>query len=139
MVLIGDAAGWNDPIIGQGLSITYRDVRIVSEILRGTDDWSRVDFAPYAEERRERMRRLRFSAQIQSTTFNEFGDAARERRKRVAERQAANPMLLLAVLATMIGPDSRARGGVRRERARAVVRVARFTAEAQRTQRSGVG
>ena len=27
-VLIGDAAGWNDPIIGQGLSITYRDVRI---------------------------------------------------------------------------------------------------------------
>jgi hypothetical protein len=52
------------------------------------------------------MRRLRFSAQIQSTTFNEFGDAARERRKRDAARQAANPMLLLAVLATMTGPDS---------------------------------
>lgn len=32
-VLIGDAAGWNDPIIGQGLSIAMRDARMVSEIL----------------------------------------------------------------------------------------------------------
>ena len=29
VVLIGDAAGWNDPIIGQGLSIALRDVRMV--------------------------------------------------------------------------------------------------------------
>jgi 2-polyprenyl-6-methoxyphenol hydroxylase-like FAD-dependent oxidoreductase len=106
MLLIGDAAGWNDPIIGQGLSITYRDVRIVSEILRETDDWSKADFAPYAEERRERMRRLRFAAAIQATTFNEFGADARARRKRVAERQAANPVLTLAVLASMVGPES---------------------------------
>jgi 2-polyprenyl-6-methoxyphenol hydroxylase-like FAD-dependent oxidoreductase len=106
VVLIGDAAGWNDPIIGQGLSITYRDVRIVSEILRETSDWSRADFAPYAEERAERMRRLRFGAQITSTLMNEFGDAARERRRKVAERQAANPLLLMPQLAAMVGPDT---------------------------------
>jgi 2-polyprenyl-6-methoxyphenol hydroxylase-like FAD-dependent oxidoreductase len=32
VVLIGDAAGHNDPIIGQGLSITYRDVRTVRDV-----------------------------------------------------------------------------------------------------------
>jgi len=33
VVLVGDAAGHNDPITGQGLSIAARDVRIVSDIL----------------------------------------------------------------------------------------------------------
>ena len=33
VVLVGDAAGHNDPIIGQGLSIALRDVRFVSEII----------------------------------------------------------------------------------------------------------
>lgn len=106
MVLIGDAAGWNDPIIGQGLSITYRDVRIVSEIMRSGSDWSPAAFAPYAEERAERMRRLRFSAQLTSTLLNEFGAAARERRLRAAARQAANPLLALPFLAAMVGPEA---------------------------------
>jgi 2-polyprenyl-6-methoxyphenol hydroxylase-like FAD-dependent oxidoreductase len=106
MVLIGDAAGWNDPIIGQGLSITYRDVRIVSEIMRMGDDWSPSAFAPYAAERAERMRRLRFSAQLASTMFNEFGDAARARRGRAMERQASNQMLALPFLAAMVGPEA---------------------------------
>jgi 2-polyprenyl-6-methoxyphenol hydroxylase-like FAD-dependent oxidoreductase len=105
-VLIGDAAGWNDPIIGQGLSITYRDVRIVSETLRETKDWAVADFAPYADERRERMRRLRFAAAVQSTTLNEFGDEARARRVRVFERQAANPVLQLALLGSLVGPEA---------------------------------
>ena len=33
IVLIGDAAGHNDPVTGQGLSIAARDVRMVSDIL----------------------------------------------------------------------------------------------------------
>ena len=106
VVLIGDAAGWNDPIIGQGLSITYRDVRIVSELMLGSDDWSPALFAPYAEERAERMRRLRFSARVQSIRENEFGPEARERRRISGERMAADPMLMLPALATMVGPDS---------------------------------
>ncbi len=48
-MLIGDAAGWNDPIIGQGLSIALRDARIIAEILRAAADWSLDAFAPYAE------------------------------------------------------------------------------------------
>jgi 2-polyprenyl-6-methoxyphenol hydroxylase-like FAD-dependent oxidoreductase len=105
-VLIGDAAGWNDPIIGQGLSITYRDVRIVSDILKASDDWSPQALAPYGEERAERMRRLRFAASLQSALDAEFGEAARERRRRYFERSAADPMVGAHAFAVMAGPES---------------------------------
>ena len=35
-----DAAGHSDPQLGQGLSIAMRDVRILSELLLSSDDWS---------------------------------------------------------------------------------------------------
>jgi 2-polyprenyl-6-methoxyphenol hydroxylase-like FAD-dependent oxidoreductase len=105
VVLIGDAAGWNDPIIGLGLSITYRDVRIVSDILKASDDWSTSAFAPYAEERRERMRRLRFVAALTATLDMEFDAQARARRKSFQERSAADMSLGLHAAAVMAGPD----------------------------------
>ena len=106
IVLIGDAAGWNDPIIGLGLSITYRDVRLVSEILKSTDRWTPESLAPNGEERRERMRRLRFAAGLTSALDMEFDDAARERRRRHYERVAADPSLGLHGLAVMAGPEA---------------------------------
>jgi 2-polyprenyl-6-methoxyphenol hydroxylase-like FAD-dependent oxidoreductase len=106
VVLVGDAAGWNDPIVGLGLSITYRDVRIVSDLLLGADDWTAPDlFAPYAEERAERMRRLRFAASLQSSLDMEFGEAARERRRDHFARAAADPSLRLHAFAVMAGPE----------------------------------
>ena len=105
VVLIGDAAGHNDPIIGQGLSITYRDVRMVSDVLLAGDDWSPAAFAAYGEERKERMRRLRFAAALQSMVENEFGPEAEERRQRAYKNRAADPTLMLPALATMMGPD----------------------------------
>jgi 2-polyprenyl-6-methoxyphenol hydroxylase-like FAD-dependent oxidoreductase len=51
VVLVGDAAGRNDPIIGQGQSITHRDVRIVSELLRSDSTWSDGLLEPNAPER----------------------------------------------------------------------------------------
>ena len=104
VVLVGDAAGWNDPIIGLGLSITYRDVRLVSDILLATPDWSTVDFGPYAEERRERMRRLRFAAELQAGLDMEFDAAARARRRRY--HAAEDPMLKAHSLAVMAGPEA---------------------------------
>jgi 2-polyprenyl-6-methoxyphenol hydroxylase-like FAD-dependent oxidoreductase len=101
VVLVGDAAGWNDPIIGLGLSITYRDVRIVSDILTASDDWSPAAFAPYAEERAERMRRLRIAGHLQSAIDMEFGEAAQARR----HRYHADPSLKLHGLAVMAGPE----------------------------------
>ena len=105
-VLIGDAAGSNDPIIGQGLSITLRDVRLVRDILLAEREWTPQIFEPYAQERAERMRRLRFSASIVSTLNNEFGPVAHERRRRARERQLQDPMLLLPAFAALLGPDN---------------------------------
>lgn len=106
VVLVGDSAGWNDPILGLGLSITYRDVRIVSDILKAGEDWSPAAFAPYAEERAERMRRLRFSAQLQSALDMEFTPEASARRRSFHDRAALDPMLKMHSLAVMAGPES---------------------------------
>jgi 2-polyprenyl-6-methoxyphenol hydroxylase-like FAD-dependent oxidoreductase len=105
-VLVGDAAGWNDPIIGQGLSITYRDVRIVSDLLKGSDDWSVGLLAPYAEERAERMRRLRFAASITSIIDAEFGETARQRRAHHFAAAASDPSLRGHAIAVMAGPEN---------------------------------
>lgn len=105
-VLVGDAAGWNDPIIGLGLSITYRDVRLVSDILKSSDDWSPAAFAPYAEERRERMRRLRFAASLTSSLDAEFGPEARARRHSFDERKQTDPTLGIHGFAIMAGPEN---------------------------------
>jgi len=105
-VLIGDAAGWNDPINGLGLSITYRDVRMVSDILKETAAGQAPNFAPYAEERAERMRRLRFAGQLQASLDMEFGEVARERRRQYHERKAADPTLGMHGVAIMAGPEA---------------------------------
>ena len=105
IVLVGDAAGWNDPIVGLGLSITYRDVRLVTDILKASADWSEPAFAPYAEERTERMRRLRFAAMLQAGLDMEFGGDARERRRRYHEAAAADPTLGMHGFAVMGGPE----------------------------------
>ncbi|MEQ8268419.1 MAG: FAD-dependent monooxygenase [Parvibaculum sp.] len=105
-VLVGDAAGWNDPINGLGLSITYRDVRIVSDLLKENRDWSPALFAPYAEERFERLRRLRFAGQLQATLDAEFGEEARERRRSYDERKASDPALAAHAFAIMAGPET---------------------------------
>jgi len=106
VVLVGDAAGWNDPIVGLGLSITYRDVRIVSELLKGDDDWAALSFASYAEERAERMRRLRFAAHLQASIDMEFGEAAKARRRRLFEQGARDPSLRAHGFAVMAGPEA---------------------------------
>ena len=105
-VLVGDAAGWNDPILGLGLSITYRDVRLVSDILKETLAGAAPDFRPYAEERAERMRRLRIAAELQATLDMEFDDAARARRRRYYEESAADPTLGMHGVATLAGPEA---------------------------------
>jgi 2-polyprenyl-6-methoxyphenol hydroxylase-like FAD-dependent oxidoreductase len=106
VVLVGDAAGYNDPISGQGLSITLRDVRIVRDLLGSSARLGTSALAPYAEERRERMRRLRFAAAMNSRLTVEFGDAARALRAEVHARQAKEPDLAMAVLSALAGPEA---------------------------------
>jgi 2-polyprenyl-6-methoxyphenol hydroxylase-like FAD-dependent oxidoreductase len=104
-VLIGDAAGWNDPIIGQGLSIALRDVRAVSDILRSSTDWSNSAFRGYGEERKERMRRLRLAAEIRTDLYTTFTPEGANRRRRWCEVWQTDEVLGGPELACYIGPE----------------------------------
>jgi 2-polyprenyl-6-methoxyphenol hydroxylase-like FAD-dependent oxidoreductase len=104
IVLIGDAAGHNDPSGGQGISIALKDARLVYEALNTTKAWTPETFAPYASQRREQMRRLRFSARLLSTYRMEFTDQARQRRRMGRKRMVADPELTLPFLALQKGP-----------------------------------
>jgi 2-polyprenyl-6-methoxyphenol hydroxylase-like FAD-dependent oxidoreductase len=103
VVLIGDAAGHNDPIIGQGLSIALRDVRLVSEILL-TGKRDQASFRPYVEERFERMRRLRVTARFAVLLRAQYGEDARLRRQRAGRRMRVDKMLSPGP-AALIGPE----------------------------------
>lgn len=106
VVLVGDSAGHNDPLIGQGLSITHRDVRLVRDALLGGNDWSASVFNEYADDRRERMRRLRLGAWAQAKVEAEFGDDAREFRRSYFEQVRTNPELGAGVNAALGGPEA---------------------------------
>jgi menaquinone-9 beta-reductase len=104
VVLIGDAAGHNDPTIGQGLSIAFRDVNMVVAALSGSTDWDGGTFAAFAAERRERMRRLRIAARLVSKVRCEFDEDASRRRVEVAHRIARNPRVGLPLQVNLKGP-----------------------------------
>jgi 2-polyprenyl-6-methoxyphenol hydroxylase-like FAD-dependent oxidoreductase len=106
VVLVGDSAGHNDPLIGQGLSITLRDVRMVRDTLLEGEDWSPSAFADYANDRRERMRRLRLAAGMQAKIEAEFGEGPREFRKQFFEALAIDPNLGAGITAALGGPDA---------------------------------
>ena len=106
VVAIGDAAGHNDPTIGQGLSIAHRDVRVVSDLLKATGDWSPAALAPYAAERKERMRRLRLAARFAAVRDCEFDDHARARRGALHAKMMTDPMVTGLALAPIIGPEN---------------------------------
>jgi 2-polyprenyl-6-methoxyphenol hydroxylase-like FAD-dependent oxidoreductase len=105
-VLVGDAAGWNDPIIGQGLSIALRDVRVVTDLLRSERDWSDPLFAPYAAERQERMRRLRLSAAVVTELSATFTAAGADRRRAYDAVFRDDPVLGGPRLVVQAGPDA---------------------------------
>ena len=106
VALVGDAAGFSDPHLGQGLSIALRDVRLLAELLTDGDDWSPRALSPYVEERSERMRRLRWVNELATTLRGEFGEAARERRARATSRMREHPELALFRRATTAGPET---------------------------------
>ncbi len=105
-ILVGDAAGWTDPLAGCGLSSAYRDARVASEILLASDDWSPGALAPYAGERNERLRRLRFITDLGSTLNCVFDDAGRARRGQFLQRLPSEPALLAHVIANLAGPEA---------------------------------
>ena len=54
VVLVGDAAGYENPLLGQGLSMALRDVLDVSTALIRGPEWTPESFAAYAADRSRR-------------------------------------------------------------------------------------
>lgn len=104
-VLVGDAAGWTDPVVGQGLSIALRDARSVWEALRSSQNWTPEVLAGYVAEREERMRRLRISGNVRATINMTFTPEGARRRLAYASAWPKDPVLAGSRLATFRGPD----------------------------------
>ena len=106
VVLIGDAAGYNDPLIGQGLSLALRDVRDVSEILLRASEWTPVSLASYGERRRWRTARVRFTAGVVAGLTASFDPESRARRHRFLRHLADADFPGRALFAALaLGPE----------------------------------
>jgi hypothetical protein len=83
-----------------------RDVRILTEILLAGSDWSPAVFMPYAQERTERIRRLRLSAQLTTDLRATFTPEAAKRLQRVFAMFAENPSFFDSLVIQLTGPES---------------------------------
>jgi len=104
VVLMGDAAGYNSPIIGQGLSIALRDARIVRDTIR-SGDLSPAGFAAYGAERTERMRRLRSAATFMASVATDDCDTSKARRAAFFDLQQHEPLMMGLLGAMYAGPE----------------------------------
>lgn len=106
VVLIGDAAGHNDPSVGCGLSIAMRDARIVRDlVLAGAR--SSGDFCSYGSERFERMRRLRLIGDVISAGSVETSINRTARRKHLADAMATQEGTIFPLVIGMFtGPET---------------------------------
>jgi 2-polyprenyl-6-methoxyphenol hydroxylase-like FAD-dependent oxidoreductase len=104
-VLIGDAAGWSDPFIGQGLSVALRDARIVSEVLLAEGRWTPGAFSAYGQERAERMRRLRIVVDVMTDLRCDFTPRGRRRREALSAAMLSDPLTQGLIGAQLVGPD----------------------------------
>jgi 2-polyprenyl-6-methoxyphenol hydroxylase-like FAD-dependent oxidoreductase len=90
VVLIGDAAGANDPSVGQGLSIVFRDVRELLDALLEQRDWS-IALRDYASRRQQYYDVLRQHARWVGILTTEEGPEADRRRELVATARESDP------------------------------------------------
>ena len=106
VVLAGDAAGWSDPVIGEGLSIALRDAAL------GRRDHAGERRLVGRGVRALRRRTDRADASAADRRLRGHGDAlhvhaeARLRRAAFGERMMADPMILNLMLSTVAGPET---------------------------------
>lgn len=104
-VLVGDAAGASNPLIGQGLSVALRDARMITDVLRSERHWTPDVFRPYTEERAERMRRLRVAAHVRTEIHCTFTPQGIDRRRRWYELWQTDAVLGGCEAAVLVGPE----------------------------------
>lgn len=103
-VLIGDAAAASDPVWGNGLSRTLRDVRLLRDGLLEFKDWSRAADA-YAADHDDFFQRLRCAERLNATLHFSMGERAEVRRQRAYTLMEQNLELNPDVAG--LGPEAR--------------------------------
>lgn len=104
-VLIGDAAGYTDPILGQGISVTLRDARMVRDVLLASDDWRPQAFEAYGAARDEGTRRIGQATRFAARLFTRFDDEGRAARARAMQRMHAEPEWRALLASAYLGPE----------------------------------
>lgn len=104
LALIGDVAGSADPSGGHGTSLVFRDVRVLSELLLGSDDWSSA-LDTYATERQTYYEVIRARDRWFGQVAAERGDKGAERRARQAKARELDPTLGGFGAIEFFGPD----------------------------------
>ena len=90
VALIGDAAATSDPAYGQGMSLTLRDVRTLSEALLGNSDWDSAG-NDYAVEHQRYFSVIHTSCEWLRQIFQEQGPEADRRRAAAMPRIQEDP------------------------------------------------
>jgi 2-polyprenyl-6-methoxyphenol hydroxylase-like FAD-dependent oxidoreductase len=121
VVLVGDAAGYNDPIIGQGLSLSMADIRDVAGVLLGGGRTTQ-DFARYGVARNDRHTKQRLAAQTMAELMCSFSEEDAGRRLRALPLLESDAMAIAAAL--MAGPEVLPPGPEAIEAARAALLAA---------------
>ncbi len=104
VVLIGDAAGANDPSGGHGLSLCFRDVREIRDQLRDEPDWDAA-MQIYAAKRTTYYEVLRTCLEWLGKIQTEVGPEAEARRARVARAREIDPTRGGFARMDVTGPD----------------------------------
>jgi 2-polyprenyl-6-methoxyphenol hydroxylase-like FAD-dependent oxidoreductase len=104
VALIGDAAGSADPSGGHGTSLVFRDVRVLSELLLGSDDWQAALDA-YESERNTYYAVMRARDHWYSEVSAGRGPEGDERRARQAKARELDPTLGGFGAIEFLGPD----------------------------------
>lgn len=104
VVLIGDAAATSDPTYGCGLSLTLRDVRVLSEHLLGDSDW-RLAAQNYAREHNDYYGKLHRKEAWLTQLLFELGPEADALRAHAFPLHAKEPDRNIDIIG--IGPDYR--------------------------------
>jgi 2-polyprenyl-6-methoxyphenol hydroxylase-like FAD-dependent oxidoreductase len=106
LVLIGDAAGWIDPLIGQGLAMAMRDARLITEALLDNSEWSSDIFSEYVDDRRKRLEILALSARVQQRLDVDFSPDFAPRRLEVVDAVRADPVFSALMSAQFAGAEA---------------------------------
>lgn len=104
VVLIGDAASANDPSQGHGLSLVFRDVRELRDLLLADADWTAVP-ALFAEHRSRYYEVLRQHARWSGPLMTDAGSEADALRERVAAARKQDPTAGGFAAIFISGPD----------------------------------